>query len=320
MPNPLRFIPSDAKLWTDPEDQSIAIAEVTTRTVQGRFLLKPTPRHRSLILGVLGRAQERYGFQLYGYAFLSNHYSLLLGVRDPQHLATVMGYINSNIARELGRKEHSNWRDKFWSRRHRAILILSEEDLVERLRYLLANGTKEHLVTKPQRWPGAHCAQALCSGTTDRGVWIDRTEFRRRRGASATGDHISEFEVSRWYKVELSPLPQWAKLSPADQQAQVRALCHHISRTAAEERQRSGIAVLGLKRLMRYSPHHRPDRISKSPAPQVHAREPSLKRWFQRSYRLFLASYMDAYRAMVLSLEHYAFPQGGHAPTRLSIE
>ena len=270
-----------------------------------------------------------------------------------------MGYINSNIARELGRKEHSNWRDKFWSRRHRAILILSEEDLVERLRYLLANGTKEHLVTKPQRWPGAHCAQALCSGTTDRGVWIDRTELRRhrqtrfvdperlrqpqdgpgalpakmrakrfpelktpsrRRGASATADCVSESEVSRWYSVKLSILPQWEKLSPADQQAQVRSLCHHISRTAAEERQRSGAVVFGLKRLMRYSPHHKPDRISKSPAPQVHAREPSLKRWFQRSYRVFLASYMDAHRAMVLSLEHYAFPEGGHAPTRLSIE
>ena len=59
MTTPLRFIPEEAKLWTDHKGRSIVIAEVTVRTVQGRFLLQPTPANTRLILGVLGRAQAR---------------------------------------------------------------------------------------------------------------------------------------------------------------------------------------------------------------------------------------------------------------------
>ncbi len=47
MTTPLRFIPEEAKLWTDSKGRPIAIAEVTVRTVQGRFLfcsLRP-PTH-----------------------------------------------------------------------------------------------------------------------------------------------------------------------------------------------------------------------------------------------------------------------------------
>ena len=44
MPAPLRFIPEEAKLWTDQKGRPIAIAEVTIRTIQGRYLMKPTLR------------------------------------------------------------------------------------------------------------------------------------------------------------------------------------------------------------------------------------------------------------------------------------
>ena len=73
MPKPLQFVPEDAKIWTDTKGRPIAIAEVTIRTIMGMFLLKPTRENRDLILGVLGRAQNRYDFELYNYAFLSNH-------------------------------------------------------------------------------------------------------------------------------------------------------------------------------------------------------------------------------------------------------
>ena len=72
MPSPLRFVPDTAKLWTDKDGNPIAIAEVTIRTIQGRFLMRPSTRSRSLILGVLGKAQQKYKFPLYGYAYLSN--------------------------------------------------------------------------------------------------------------------------------------------------------------------------------------------------------------------------------------------------------
>ena len=47
MPRPLRFIPEHS------------LVEITTRTIQGRLLLKPSPELNELILGIIGRRQDR---------------------------------------------------------------------------------------------------------------------------------------------------------------------------------------------------------------------------------------------------------------------
>ena len=61
MAAPLRFIPEEAKLWTDQKGRPIAIAEVNIRTIQGRYLMKPTPENTDLLLGVIGRALLKSG-------------------------------------------------------------------------------------------------------------------------------------------------------------------------------------------------------------------------------------------------------------------
>lgn len=62
----------------------------------------------------------------------------------------------SKLAREAGRL--TGWREKIFSRRYQAILISEEEAAqVERLNYLLSQGAKENLLSRPQDWPGVHC-------------------------------------------------------------------------------------------------------------------------------------------------------------------
>ena len=58
-----------------------------------------------------------------------------------------MGFVNSNIRRELGRLV--NWKENFWSRRYQGIVV-SNELLAQlgRLEYFLANCDKENLVGK----------------------------------------------------------------------------------------------------------------------------------------------------------------------------
>lgn len=327
MSSPLRFIPDRAKQFTDRHGHPIAVVEVTVRTVQGRFLLKPTPTHTSLILGVLGRTQRLYDFELYGYAFLSNHYSMLVGVRSPQHLGDILCHLNGNIARELGRKEHSDWRHKFWSRRSRCIVLLTEDDQPDRLRYLMANGTKEHLVDRPQRWPGAHCATALCEGRPDSGLWIDRTELRRLRKMANQGHKVSEAPAHISSAPALSPLPCWRDLSDHEHRATIRRMCLEISQDAQAERRVSGAPVLGVTGILRHHPHHRPDEIDTSPAPAVHCKRPTLRQWFLQAYRWFVQAYQAAHEALAKAAAGAAttvaertadlgFPEGGHPPSR----
>ncbi len=317
MSTPLRFIPDEAKRFKNRCGESIAVVEITIRTVLGIYLLKPTPRNKSLILGVLGRAKERLDFELYGYAYLSNHGSLLVGVRDAVQLARIMEFIHSNIARELGRKEHSDWSGRFWGRRGRPILILTDEDLVDRMRYLLANSTKEDLVTRPTRWPGAHCAKALCEGRADVGVWVDRTELRRLRFNSKPIERVTESNASTYYRVRLDKLPCWAKLSDEQYRGLIVCLCKDIAEQAALKRRADGGQVVGVKRLLRFSPHHRPDKIEKSPAPPVHCRDGSFRFWFIEAYRSFVDGYRWAYRRLGQMLGGDDFPPGGVPPAGL---
>ncbi len=172
-----------------------SLVEVTTRTVQGRRLMVPSQLLNQIIVGVLGRAQDRYPVRIHAYAFASNHYHLTLTVDDARQLAQFMGYVNSNLGREIGRL--TGWKDKIWSRRYQAIPISNEEDAqVARLKYVLAHGAKEGLVASPQEWPGVHCVHPLLTGEwTVQGTWYDRRrEYALRRGGkeAALDDYTSQ--------------------------------------------------------------------------------------------------------------------------------
>jgi REP element-mobilizing transposase RayT len=114
-----------------------ALFEVTCRTIQSRFLLRPGPLLNEIILGALARAKKRYGPQVSAFIFLSNHLHILIYVDDSQQLARFMGYFLSKLAREVTRL--TGWRDKVFARRYQAIPISEEEEAqVRRLVYILS--------------------------------------------------------------------------------------------------------------------------------------------------------------------------------------
>lgn len=310
MCRPRLILPDSIKLWSDSAGEPIAVVESTTRVTQGRFLLRPDPRARALILGVLGRAQTMFKFELYGYAFLSNHYSLLLGVRDSKTLGDVMRYINGNIAKELGK--HKAWEGPFWARRHRAIPVLDDLAVEERFRYLLGNSTKENLVKRPQLWPGAHCARALCTGRADVGIWVDRSELYRRRRAQAArkdgGVWVHEREVETRYKVTLSPLPCWKKQSTLERQIRVEMMCKELANEAKQARATSGKKVMGATRLQRINPHDKPSHFLPSNAPFSHGDTHLRRKAFREEYNLILGAYLSAKKGLKRGIGRYDFP------------
>ena len=318
MSSPIRFIPEEAKCWTNANGEPIAVVETTIRTLQGRYFLKPTARNRSLILGVLGRAKEQLDFELYGYAFLSNHGSMLIGVRDAVHLARIMEFIHSNIARELGRKEHSDWPGPFWARRGKPILVLTDVDLVKRQRYLLANSTKENLVARPTLWPGAHCARALCEGRPDTGAWVDRTLLGRLRRQAGDNQRVTEADATTCYRIRLNKLPCWGEMSDSEYRQATLELCQGITEDAERERANTGASVMGEKRILRLHPHHRPTDLESSPAPPVHCSDTERRHWFIAAYRDFVEMYQAAHeqlRRLVVTRDE--FPYGGIPPTAM---
>ena len=311
MSTPIRVVSEFTHRFIGSHGRPVTVYEITSRTLHGRFLLKPTRRHKQLILGVLGRCKAQLGFELYGYGFMSNHYSILVGVETAHQLSKIMCYLNSNVARELGRKEHSDWREKFWGRRGRPIVILTEADLIARMRYLLANSTKEHLVSHPTVWPGAHCAKALCEGTIDRGLWIDRTAMCN------SGYTLTEAEATTVYSVVLEKLPCLKDLDDAAYRARIKEMCDEIAEEADAVRKEAGVRLGGIKRILSVNSHDSPTHFEKTPAPLAHCSDTEVFLRFKEQYRAFIAAYRAAYRELRRQVlcESSPFPRGCIAPT-----
>jgi hypothetical protein len=84
-----------------------------------------------------------------------------------------MQFVNANVAKEAGHLHV--WRERFWSRRYRSIVVADERAAHARLRYILGHGAKEGLVGTPAAWPGPNCIAALTTGDIQRGIWFDRS-------------------------------------------------------------------------------------------------------------------------------------------------
>lgn len=293
----LRFIPEGGSL-----------VEVTCRTVQGRYLLRPDEESRDIILGVLARAKRLYPVRIHAFAFLSNHYHILLSIPDAQRLARFMQYLNANLAREIARLV--DWPSQLWSRRYQAILVSDEPAAqIDRLRYVLSQTCKEGLVSSPLEWPGAHCAQALIDGSILRGLWFDRTReyVARQRGETYKPQDFATEET-----LSLEPLPCWRHLDPGRVREYTRDLVTEIE----EEAKRENKKPIGRKALSRIRPHSRPQKMKKAPAPGFHCASRRVRRELYEAYGWFYAAYRQAAEKLRLGDCTVTFPEGSFPPPR----
>ena len=262
--------------------------EITSRTIQSRFLLKPSKLVTLILLGILGRAAKMYDIQLHAFVFLSNHFHLLITIPDVDAMALFMGYLKTNISKECGKIY--DWAGPMWERRYTAIPIIDDAALVERLDYILEQGCKENLVYDPRQWPGASSVNAMIHGSTPKGLWFDRTaEYNARRAGKEFGTHDFAEEVT----VPLTPIPCWADLTDQEYQARVLDTVEEITRATKARHRAKGTKPLGVKKIVAQNPHAKPDATKKSPAPLCHASRKARRKEFVRKYRAFL----DEYRA-----------------------
>jgi len=276
---PLRFIPHQQTL-----------VEVTTRTVHSRFLLRPSFQLNEIFLGVLGRAQQLYDVGIVAVTCLGNHYHALLLVDSAKDLASFMGYLNSNLAREAGRL--ARWRDKFWSRRYRSIVISEEEGAQrERLKYVLGHGVKEGLVERACQWPGVHCIKALLEGVPLVGQWFNRT---REYAARTRGEEFGRLDHATAYEVQLSPLACWKDLSPELRRERIAELVRECDAEAAERRAKTGREPMGPAAVLQQPPQGQPTTTKKSPAPLFHAASKRVRDELYALYYRFLGAFREA--------------------------
>lgn len=288
--------------------QGGALVEVSIRTTQGRFLLRPSPELNEIIVGVLGRAQRRLGLQIFAFQFLSDHYHLLVWAEDAQQLARFMEYFDGNLAREAGRL--SAWSGRFWNRRyHSAVVKDDEESQLDRLRYILSNGCKEGLVASPLDWPGVSSTPALLDGSMVlRGKWFDRTREYRGRKPGLQQVFAEEEEV------RLSVLPSLAHLDPEGFRRAIRAVVEQIEQDTLQMHRTNGTKPAGRKWVLRQSPHRVPKAMKRSPAKTFLAALGHSVADLREAYREFVVRYREASARLRSGDLMVAFPPGCFPP------
>ncbi len=295
----LRYVPPEG-----------CLVEVTNRTIQGRYLLRPSDELNQLLIGVLGRATRLYGVELHAFVVLSNHYHLLLTVESAIQLARFMAYFQANLAKEAGRLH--GWRGPFWHRRYQHILVSTEEAAqVARLRYILANGCKENLVSSPLDWPGVCSTRALLDGCHLEGIWIDRTRERLAGSQAAKEDpgRFREQEV-----VTFAPLPCWRQLGASQLRMRIGEIVRQIETESAERHRAERTQPLGVRRILRQDPHARPIKPKWSPAPLFHCASREARNALREAYGFFCSAFREAADRLRAGDPSVSFPDGAFPP------
>lgn len=287
------------------------MVETTLRTVHGRSLLRPTRATSRTIAGVIARAQALHGMEIHAVVAMGNHLHLLLSPRDAEQLARFMQHVASNVARKVG--ELVGWREKFWGRRYRAIVISDEESAhIARLRYLLAHGAKEGFVFDPIDWPGLNATKALTDGSMQiEGTWFNATAVYRDRvkGLRKPREHYDEKQV-----MHLAPLPCWRGLPPEQMRQNVNELLDDIRSEVREQHAAAGTAPVGFAGMLAQHPHEAARRPKRSPAPAFHAATRAARQQLKRAYARFLAAYREASIRLRQGEASVTFPSGCFPP------
>ena len=140
------------------------LIEVTSKTFQSRYLLRPSREVVATLKGVIARAQARTDMKIVAVVGMSNHVHFLLAPTSTLQLMLFMHYFMSNSARKIGAIQ--GWKGRLWARRYKPHIVSDEEQAqVARLKYLLSHGAKEGLVRSPTEWPGLQVVSELRAGS-----------------------------------------------------------------------------------------------------------------------------------------------------------
>ena len=299
-------MPRDPRAFTQPW----RLVEVTSVTIQNRYLLRPSAELNDLVIGVVGRAQRKYDMPVMCITVMSSHYHILLFAQDANHMASFMDFVNTNISKEVGALH--DWPETLFPNRYKHIEVSDDPaDQINRLKYCLSNGVKEFLVDRAADWPGVHSAEALVSGKPLVGHWYNRT---RESVARQLGKDVDEEEFASEEVIELSPLPCWAHMPQQEWRQLVVGLIAEIEEEGAAARRREEKRSLGVKRILMTQPHHRPKVVDKSPKPRFHARNPVVWDWLLEAWREVVAAYREAAARLRSGERDIEFPEGTFPP------
>jgi REP-associated tyrosine transposase len=214
---------------------------VTRRCSERRLFLRPSKKTDAIFLYLLAVAANRYGIRVHAFCVLSTHFHLI--VTDPDaRLPEFHRYLDGLVARAmncaLGRWE------RFWGPdSYSAVRLETDDAVLEKMVYVLANPAAAGLVRRGTEWPGLWSDPDLIGGAP---IVVERpAEFFRKLGRMPAS---ASLQLERPPGFEGNP-------------AFAERLCGELRAAedrAAAELEAEGRSFLGAARVLAQKPHARP--------------------------------------------------------------
>jgi putative transposase len=132
-------------------------------------------------LGILGDVVLEFGWKIYTYCLMENHYHLLLETPEPNLSQGMKELGQQYTVRYNWRHEHSGhlFQNRYWSG-----LVLNDNYLIDAASYILLNPVRARLVPHPEEWRWSSCA--AMAGLAPAPSWLDRNwlpvDFQNTQG------------------------------------------------------------------------------------------------------------------------------------------
>lgn len=270
---------------------------VTRRCTQRQFLLKPSRRTNQLVRFCLGVASARTGVLLHAVCFMSNHWHGV--ITDPfARLPEFLEHFHRLLARSqnasLGRWEN------FWSSdKTSMVLLVSDEDVLEKMAYTIANPTAAGLVRSPHEWPG-----------------VITTRIGERCSVDMPDVFFDpEGPLPESTKLELTRPPIYPQLELGALAKRLAAAVERHVRAARQALVSQGRKFLGAKAVLQQNFDDAPKttELRRNPNPRIAAAHTPERVQAIRNLVAFLRAYRDAWQAWRLGKRDQVFPAGTYA-------
>ena len=274
---------------------------ITRRTLRRHHLFRPDSAIRQLYLYTLAVCAKQFGILVHAVTLMSTHEHLIVTDTKgcfPLFLRELHRLVS------LGTKVLRKWEGPTWDHEQTSVVrLLTEQAIVEKLAYLMANPVQAGLVRHARDWPG---------------ITVLPQELGRRTWTVHRPDVYFRPNSPRWpetvaLSLALPPALKHVYTVEAVQGA-VRMELERQERLAHQEIRKRGWRFLGADRVRRLSPYRRATSFEllrdRNPTLAVGRGQKSVFIAAVTELRAFRRAYRDALKQWRAGLRSVVFPQG----------
>lgn len=270
---------------------------LTRRCTQRQFLLKPSRRTQQLVRYCLGLAASRTGVELHAVCFMSNHWHGV--VTDPFACLPVFLEQFHRLLAKAQNASLGRW-ENFWSSdKTSVVLLVSDDDVLEKMAYTIANPTAAGLVRSPHEWPGV-----ITQRIGERCVVEVPEIFFDPEGS-----------LPETVELKFTRPPIYPQLNETELNRHLARAVERRVREAREVFRRQGRKFLGAKAVLQQPFDAIPKTIEprRTPNPRIAAANTPERVQAIRNLLAFLRDYRAAWHAWRYGKREQVFPAGTYA-------